>query len=204
MRLLHAGRQVSLWMIVGLCSCLPATTFVRTDSSFSPRKEIGTEPVAGPLPEVFLDRLPARPYRSVGIIQVNLAITSGNLGDVVKAAQQGGAQTGCQVVVDRAIHAVTWRTEPDPPVARGVYLAGLSPYVPPRPLPPSPRPPPQAPQPSPGFREFICGLFTDTPDGDAAPGASDSKAPSSPLANCPQLPGESVRERVIRCRNAHP
>lgn len=29
MRLLHAVRQVSLWMIVGLCSCLPATTFVR-------------------------------------------------------------------------------------------------------------------------------------------------------------------------------
>ena len=113
-----------------LSSACMRTSFVRTEPAFS-------RPARGAPPPVFLDRLPPRPYHSVGIIQVTSPAGS-DLSRVIDAAADEGKTNGCDLVVDRAIHKVG---SLDAPLVHADYQAQAAP------------PPSQ--------REFICGIYDD-------------------------------------------
>ena len=124
--------------------CLHAQ-FSRTDPSFV---EI---PGKGP-PRVYVDQLPQRPYRSVGIIEVLVPVGYA-LSDVMDLSSAEGARVGCDVVVDRVIHRVTAQE----PARRFAVNAQYYPTP----------PPPQATTPYYGppsnQRDFICGLWVEPP-----------------------------------------
>jgi hypothetical protein len=124
------------------------TNFVPTDGSF---RSSGRST----RPQVFVDRLPPRPYRSVGIIEVTGPAGLMDLQTVMAEAAIAGDSAGCDVVVDRAIHRVGASASPAP-VGRMLvqYIAPYShpSYVAPQPAAPAYTPPPSR-------HEFICGVF---------------------------------------------
>jgi hypothetical protein len=56
---------------------------------------------------VYVDRLPARQYHSIGIIEVAGPANMMDLGTVMNEARSAGAKAGCDVVVDKTIHQVS-------------------------------------------------------------------------------------------------
>jgi hypothetical protein len=125
------------------------TTFVQTDPSYVLRP-------SAPVPGVFIDRLPVRPYHSVGIIEV--IVPAGlSLDHVIAAAVERANQVGCDALVDRAIYRVAARETDEPIITR----VDAVPPPPPQPTPPSYSPPPSS-------REFICGVYDDAPTQAAA------------------------------------
>ena len=161
-------------LAVVLSGCVNAT-FTKTVPTFA------AHPVAL-RPEVFVDRLPPRPYDSVGIIEV-VAPQSASLSEILRAAATKGQKVGCDVVVDRAIHRIAgadlprWTIEiSDAPPLES--RANVSPYlgVINGPLvTPTSQPTTVYQQSSPpDKREFICGIYRS--EGDAPPAA----APGAP------------------------
>lgn len=133
---------VGLAVLTG--GCLHAQ-FSRTDPSFG-------EVAGKPPPRVYVDQLPARPYRSVGIIEV-LVPQGYALSDVMDLASAEGARVGCDVVVDRLIHRITARE----PETRFMLAQYPQLYPAPRlgqPMTPYYSPPPNQ-------RDFICGLWVE-------------------------------------------
>lgn len=160
---------------IGIVAGCGGATFVQTDNEFAP--SAGTVE-----PEVFLDRRPDRPYRSVGIIEVE---SNSALDRIVKIAQKKGKKVGCELLVDRTIHqvgnvdpirsgcfleeesALRLRHECTPPPSRvpqGMAFPRVcgqarhsysTPIIAPQPGPSSPmRSTPVS------RREFICGIYT--------------------------------------------
>jgi hypothetical protein len=124
--------------------------FVRTESTFVTRR-------CRKAPAIFLDRLPDRPYASVGIISVG---PGASLTYALKVASRKGCDVGCELIVDRSIHHVG-RTEPTPaPIGEARFLAAQ--YTPPYQYPPT-----YTPSPSPVIvpvetgpqYQFICGIW---------------------------------------------
>jgi hypothetical protein len=149
-------------------------SFVPTVPDYTPHQ-------ADVVPPVFVDRLPPRPYESVGIIEISGG--NGELGHVMEVAADKGKELGCDVVVDRAIHRVSsahlprWSATASPrlallvpaPVATSnVVMINSAP----------PPPPVMYPVPStPSFsHEFICGVYL-------------AAAPPPPVQGPPVAPG---------------
>jgi hypothetical protein len=140
-------KKTSLVLIAVLTGGCASATFVRTDEGFRPL-------MTRTLPEVYLDRVPERPYRAVGVIEV---IVNGKLPEIVKIARETGQKFGCDAVIDRPLHRAS-STRPELPrlvaaqyPAPPVYVAPPKPYQPP--------PPVYLPQQPAGRREFICGVY---------------------------------------------
>jgi hypothetical protein len=150
------------------------TEFVQSSPSFVVHE-------AAQRPVVYFDHVPEQPYTSVGIIDV-IAPSSSRLEDVFAAAADKGKEIGCDLVVDRSIHRVAdatlphWRARaldglPDSASRRtsveGARDLGYAPG--PAPVFVAPAPPPApvtyAPtySPPPDRREFICGVWAQTP-----------------------------------------
>ncbi|MFO0593414.1 MAG: hypothetical protein U0441_38085 [Polyangiaceae bacterium] len=88
------GSMIAAAVVLSATGCgYSRTAFVQTDSNV---------PLAArdTLPEVFLDKKPAQPYRSAGIIEVQ---SQGDLATIVDRAQRRGAELGCDVVIDRRL-----------------------------------------------------------------------------------------------------
>ncbi|MBI3073885.1 MAG: hypothetical protein HYY84_17395 [Deltaproteobacteria bacterium] len=116
--------------------------FLKTDGGFVPKK-------TGKDPEYFVDRIPVKPYRSVGIIEV-IAGGAHNIVDVVRAAAEKAQEIGCDLIVARAIHRVSGLDEmrvlaefPGESVVPIQYQAPIVTHSPP----------------SSRF-EFICGIYS--------------------------------------------
>jgi hypothetical protein len=142
--------------LLALIGCAPVTSFVQTDSAFVAQ--------SGASPTVFLDALPDRPYRSVGIIEVR-AGDMHSLNSIVAAAQSKGAALGCDVVVQRALHRVVGAlpvrsvtvTGDDADRIDPRYLGAVT-GVAPAPMPPTVVPPSGSPPPASRY-EYVCGVF---------------------------------------------
>lgn len=88
------GSMIAAAVVLSATGCgYSRTAFVQTDSNV---------PLAArdTLPEVFLDKKPAQPYRSAGIIEVQ---SQGDLATIVDRAQRRGAELGCDIVIDRRL-----------------------------------------------------------------------------------------------------
>ncbi len=182
----------SLLAAVLLPGCLSAT-FTRTAGDYVPH-------AVDTAPEVFIDRLPARPYRPVGVIEVQ-SPAAASLSQVLAAARSKGKAVGCDVVVDRAIHRVgalpsrRWQVAVDltpdaeerRPIAetsgpRNSLLGTVVTPAPQRFLPLAAAntaviynntyaaPPPDK-------REFVCGIYEPAAAPDAAPAPAPVPAP---------------------------
>ncbi len=104
---------------------------------------------------VFIDRLPAVPFFSVGIIEVKTP-AGWTLDTVVAEAARKGSEVGCDFVVDRSIYRVSYGI---PGVRAIVAQIGASPGIVTVPVvTPSPAFQPPAYSPPPNMREFICGV----------------------------------------------
>lgn len=113
-----------------------SVTFVQTDSSFH-RDDLDGEV------QVFIDRLPDLPYRSVGVIEVRRH----DLQAAVDAAVAKAREVGCDFVIDRRIY--------EPPQAALAMPRWALASSEPEPLPVEQQEPPPPPP-----REFICGVVT--------------------------------------------
>lgn len=99
-------------------SCWQAT-FIQTDPTFRPG-------ASGAPPAVYLDRLPGVPYRPVGIIEVQGPAGNFSLDNVLAEVQSKGAEIGCELILDRAIHRVSLRSLPRHPIV--LAQAAARPY----------------------------------------------------------------------------
>jgi hypothetical protein len=137
---------VILPVALALCTGCVSADFARTDPGFKKGWKPGR-------PLVYVDRLPERPYRSVGILELTFPANS-SLTQVLEAAGQQGQIVGCDVVVERSIH----------PVQKESGLSGTpafwmrAQHVPGHP-PGSAQPPTFYSAPQIGKREFICGIW---------------------------------------------
>jgi hypothetical protein len=146
--------------LASLAGCV-SSNFVATDPRFHARGATS--------PRVYMDALPDKPYRSVGIIEVSGPPAQMDLPTVLAEAERAGGEAGCDVVVDRSIHRVSLQLDTprmmlaqyhSPPVIShtnrlpGYQQAAAPAYIPP-----------------PDRREFICGVFV------AAPRAPDLAPP---------------------------
>jgi hypothetical protein len=130
--------------------CLHAE-FIQTDPSVILARKASR-------PRVYIDRLPERPYRSAGILELTFH-ASLSLRDVLEAAGDEGKKVGCDVVIDRSIHLV----QREGATRKTQALWRHAQYVP-RPHPPPPPPPTVFQSPPPGKREFICGIWEEAED----------------------------------------
>lgn len=139
-----AFKSVTVLLAAVLAGCW-STSFIQTDPSY--------RATSGAWPEVYLDRLPDRPYRSVGIIEVKGPAGDFDLEDVLRHAQEKGRELGCDLIVERAIHRVSSREQQSPRIAQlgGGFRPPASSAPPPSPV--------VVPATGPGRREFICGKF---------------------------------------------
>lgn len=128
-------------------SCWRAT-FVQTDPTFRPG-------ASGALPEVYVDRLPGVPYRPVGIIEIQGPAGDFSLDRVLAEVQIKGAEIGCQLLVDRAIHRVSLRSLPRHPIV--LARAAARPYGSYYSTAPTTHVYTQ--EAPPGRREFICAVW---------------------------------------------
>ena len=87
---------LGLSVAIGVCGCMRAT-FVQTDT-FKPGPPSALE--------WYIDKVPKKPYRAVGIIEVTLADTAA-LMEVVKAAYKKGQEVGCHLIIERSLHVVS-------------------------------------------------------------------------------------------------
>jgi hypothetical protein len=133
-----------------VCVLLLATgcwrvTFVSTDSAF--QRAPGAEP------DVYLDRLPDRPYQSVGILEVTGPAIEFDLDAVIRRAKKKGRELGCDLIVDRSIHRVSMATRQPILLAQlGHTSVGQYTTTQPQPFNVYNAPPP-------GRREFVCGIW---------------------------------------------
>jgi hypothetical protein len=137
-------RALSLVVLAPL-ACVHAS-FVPTDARYAAARVTN--------PRVYVDHLPPRPYRSVGIIEVRGPDNQMDLAMVIDKARSAGAEAGCDVVVDRAIHAVDRGADlsPEPGMMLAQYrpYGSSSSYYSPAPF--------TYVQPT-SRREFICGIY---------------------------------------------
>lgn len=122
--------------------------------------------------EWYLDRLPSRAYRSVGIIEVIHSADAGML-TVLRSAHKLAQEVGCDLIVDRSLHRFSFDTARPLPRHRGAVTGrcqfarpGVSPHYQPA------FPPPAAASAPPGTTAFICGVYEpaqDPPSGPAHP-----------------------------------
>ncbi|MBI4511712.1 MAG: hypothetical protein HY698_18910 [Deltaproteobacteria bacterium] len=105
--------RIVLVSFVSLAPGCITASFVQTDGSFVPH-----ELASGP--SVYLDRLPERPYRSVGIIEVKGPAGSFDLGNLLPVVQEKGKEVGCDLIIDRAIYRVSGELP-----TMGVLVAGV-------------------------------------------------------------------------------
>jgi hypothetical protein len=148
------------------------STFVATDGRAEGR------PITQP--SVFIDRLPAVPFFSVGIIEVKTP-AGWTLDTVVAEAARKGSEVGCDFVVDRSIYRVSYGI---PGVRAIVAQIGASPGIAPVPVvtpPPALQPAPVY-SPPPNMREFICGV-ADLPAPGPPPAAGAASNIGAPVAN---------------------
>lgn len=129
------------WVVVG-CALLASgcirTHFVPTDPTHAAAPN-------GKTPTIYLDRLPDRPYHSVGIIEA-VYPAGFSLNDILPEVQITAREVGCDLVVDRAIFPIGsaeaskrwWKRVAYAPIGHPVTQS----YSPP-----------------PDRREFICGVF---------------------------------------------
>jgi hypothetical protein len=166
-----------------LCGCINAT-FTSTEPSFTPHERSG-------LPRVYVDKLPKRPYESVGIIEVQ-APAGTFLYNIWHAAAEKGRSVGCDVVVDRAIHRVSrldlprWSAVAHPIIAFGTAPAPLVTTW-------TAAPPPTVvtTAPPPDKREFVCGVYASAPSRPSAPADAPDETPAdddSPDTGPPSTP----------------
>jgi hypothetical protein len=170
------ARRLAWLGLVGSLACAGCirVSFVKSSGSF-------VEHETKKRPGVYVDKLPRKPYESVGIIEV-MAPQTTDLGQIMDAAADKGQEVGCDVVVDRSIHKVDgslhrhWTVALSGPAASPAeaprpwrrdaqYLgAGFTPaplYQPAHTVTYTPgyAPPPDK-------REFICGVWSDDDSGD--------------------------------------
>jgi len=146
-----------VWLLLSALfpACITAE-FVQTDYSHLPRW-------SGGRPVLFIDRLPDRPTRSVGLVSVNAPDTAA-LSMVLKAAVDKGYEVGCWGLIDRGVYnpahvyrsttqhqLPTWVVRLEVPKRR-VGLATLAVYTPPTVVQPTPR----------TSREFVCVVLDES------------------------------------------
>jgi hypothetical protein len=154
--------------LVGAPGCVPQyVSFLKTDDSYTPHQ-------AAARPATYIDRLPPRPYRSVGIIEVDVP-QHFSLETMIKWAADKGQEIGCDVVVDRMIHRVEgrerhlrrWVVAVEPPLRRRADPEPAAPLASPALLAakqPAPQPVVVVNEADPPHqrREFICGVYTES------------------------------------------
>jgi hypothetical protein len=161
-------RWLAAALALGLSGCVQLhSNFILTDASYRPHVR--------PRPRVYVDHLPDRPYRSVGIIEVAGPATLMDLNDVLAEAQSAGAEQGCELLVDRAIHHVSRAPAPRPAMILVSY-PGQPTFGTPttRPAPAYTPGPTYTPAPT-DRHEFICGIYS----GPAS--APSSEPPPAPI-----------------------
>ncbi|MDY7230351.1 hypothetical protein [Hyalangium rubrum] len=148
--------------VLALATGCISAEFVRTD----PRVTLAPK---ASRPQVYIDRLPERSYRSVGIIELTIP-TGSSLQDVMNAAGDEGQRSGCDVVVDRSIHPV--RRESGQRETSTFWRHAQH-----SPIPPPPAAPPVVyNSPPPGKREFVCGIWEEA----EAPAQGQAPSAASP------------------------
>jgi hypothetical protein len=139
-----------LGLLASAGACVRAE-FVRTDAAFRPHPPTH--------PTVFIDHLPERAYRAVGVIEVSGPPAHMDLVTVMEEARNAGSEAGCDVVVDRSIHRVSLADPARPRVLLAQFTPSPRPYTPP----PSFTTPVYTPPPD--RRAFICGVYVAAPPG---------------------------------------
>lgn len=168
-------RMLALWMAAALPSCGPFIVgeFVPTDSSHPTRIKPAVQAalaqlpdtydeydylvsrgqlspkVLDQLPQAYLDRLPAQPYKPVGLLRLE----GHNLNIVLYYLRRRAAQVGCDFIIDRKIHRVTPASSQMNDRRRWVARHGFI-YVRPAVVITSPPPP------APPVHEYICGVYS--------------------------------------------
>jgi hypothetical protein len=150
-----------------LAGCVHAS-FVPTGSG-PPRRNTN--------PKVFVDHLPDRPYQSIGIIEVSGPPAQMDLATVMFEAHNAGAEAGCDVVVDRSIHRISFRREERAHLILAQYRA---PYITPTPYHPAAPMVTPVYTPPPDRREFVCGIYVVMPPPAVAPPAESPYQPAPP------------------------
>jgi hypothetical protein len=138
---IEVGRRLSWLGLAALLMCAGCTrvNFIKSSASF-------VEHERKVRPGVYVDKLPRKPYKSVGIIEV-IAPAAAGLDDILALAADKGQEVGCDVVVDRAIHKV------EGALPRRWTVAGSSPTASPA----------DAPHPSRRDAQYLGAAFTPTP-----------------------------------------
>ena len=140
------------WIVVLMQNCWQVT-FVSTDQKFS-----GKIAKKNP-PELFIDRLPKKAFYSVGVLEVTGPAGEFTLDKVTEAAIKKGQKLGCDLVIDRAIYQVS-SSHHDNTQSAFNQTIGFVVYQ--YQAPPQQTQVYQAPPP-PGHREFICGIWAESP-----------------------------------------
>jgi hypothetical protein len=135
-------------LVLTIISGCVTTNFVQTDAHFQ-----GTEKSS--LPPVFVDEMPAAPYRAVGIIEVVGPAERLDWDTLLAAAQEKGRDVGCDLVVDRAVHRISTppRRQGQLVAAPRYFVASLSDVKAPKATAYAATAAPQ------GRKEFICGKY---------------------------------------------
>jgi hypothetical protein len=173
---------VPLVVLAVFSGCIRAS-FTKTVPEFVPH-------AADTAPTVFVDRLPSRPYESVGIIRVEGPLTE--LSSIIDVAQRKGKDLGCDILVLRSIHRVTRADAPSDTVTARPLVAVFTPGSPSPIAPVSPAPAPPLTttstlltmQPPSEDRDFICGMYV------AAAAPAPSAPPPAPSAAAPGDAGD--------------
>ena len=91
------GSSMALCLTVACAGCIGTTSrFVQSDKSYQ------AKPRTAP-PQVFVQRVPAKPFASVGIVQVQAPVTAPTE-TLIKAAIVEGTKLGCDVLVHEALY----------------------------------------------------------------------------------------------------
>jgi hypothetical protein len=144
------NRRAALVLIAASTAlgCVPSA-FTQTDDLYRPHRGSHN-------PKVFIDRLPSREYKSVGLIEVG---GGGNLRYIISRAMEEGRFVGCELLVPENLHRVSMGL----PGTRMLLAYGYGDTFQPRFTSP---PPQQTPAPSyvpvgpgPPPQRFICGIY---------------------------------------------
>lgn len=144
------SRSAALVLIASVATAGCSSAFQQTDELYHPHRGKKN-------PKVFLDRLPARAYKSVGFIEIS---GGGPLRYVISRAMEEGRFVGCELLVPEELHRLSMGL----PGARMLLSYNFSQSAPP------PTPTPIFVGPSAPPERFICGIYVsddETETGDA-------------------------------------